>query len=237
MKLNEVVRFSLTLGVIAVLAAAGISKVYVKTMGAIAAQDQKTLGDALGFVLPSASAFKAVRAPAPVDSYWVGTNKQGEMIGIAYECRGRGYSGDVVSMVSLDTAGKIIRLRILSQSETQGLGSRAEESATGGTPVGAEALRDVDRHAPWFQRQFEGLCALKEIGVARGAEWQRMTAEKRIEFETNNEVSALAGATVTSTAVAKSIFSGARLVLDIYKSTRPAATDTVKGDLRASAAQ
>lgn len=224
MKKNEFLHFSVSLGAIVIIATAGLSKVYVKTQNTIARQEQKKVADALEFVLPKADSFQVVSVPAPQDSYWVGRNKQGGVEGAAFRVRGRGYSSELVSIVGIDTAGKIVRMRILSQSETPGLGTRVEEVASSSTLWNPSA--GSKSAAPWFQEQFFGLSAGKEIGIIRSQEWPRMSAEARASMSAQNAISGLTGATISSRAVSQPITDKGEDILNHFRSLFSAAGDT-----------
>jgi len=198
MKKNEFLLFSLSLGLIVMLATAGLAKVYLKTYDAIARQEQKKVADALSFVLPKADRFDVIRATAPVDSYWVGKDKTGSIAGLAFQARGRGYSSDLVSMVGMDTTGTIIRMRVLSQSETPGLGTRVEEVVSSASLWSPRKNAKILPEDPWFQEQFRGLSAFKEIGIDRSQEWCRMPDASRAQLSAKNAISALTGATISS---------------------------------------
>lgn len=229
MKTSEFLQFSLSLGLIVGLATAGLSKVYLKTQGAIARQQEKKLTDALGLVLPQASSFAVVRVPEPVDSYWVGSNKRGDLVGAAFKVSGRGYSGDLVSLVGVDTAGRILRMRILKQSETPGFGSRVEERVFGAT-LWSPSRKTAEGEIPWFQEQFSGLAVDREIGVRHGQEWPRLSLQKRNALRSDNAISALTGATITSWAVINSLPETAGYVLEHFRTLAAKAADTTKAE-------
>ncbi len=236
MKTNEFLQFSLSLGLIVGLATAGLSNVHIKTRDAIAQQERKKMTDVLGFVLPNASTFAVVCAPAPIDTYWVGKNKKGGVEGAAFRVRGRGYSSDLVSVVGVDTAGKIIRMRILSESETPGLGTRVEERASRSS-LWNPGKKSADGGVPWFQEQFCGLAVDKEIGIERSQEWPRMSPAMRSALISNNTISALTGATISSRAVSKSVSETGGYVLEHFRAFLSGATDTtMTEDSHASAA-
>ncbi len=65
----------------------------------------------------------------------------------------------------------------------------------GGIPV--RDLPDEVR-IPWFQKQFEGLDTNRKIGFMRRGVWNPNMRESLIE---KNAISAITGATITSTAV------------------------------------
>lgn len=52
--------------------------------------------------------------------------KNNKITGLAYNIYGYGYAGKIVLMMGVDTKGKILGVRVLSHSETPGLGDKIE---------------------------------------------------------------------------------------------------------------
>lgn len=50
-----------------------------------------------------------------------------KLIGYAFQASGKGYSSQIKTMVGIDTTGKICGIKIISQKETPGLGTKIEK--------------------------------------------------------------------------------------------------------------
>lgn len=70
------------------------------------------------------------------------SNDSDQVVGYVIETRGRGYSSEIVTIVGIDTAFNVVKIYIMSQAETPGLGTKAVESKGGKEPP--------------FQAQFAG---------------------------------------------------------------------------------
>ena len=53
--------------------------------------------------------------------------KNGKITAVAYRVFGYGYGGKIVIMMGIDSSGKILGVRVLSHSETPGLGDKIDE--------------------------------------------------------------------------------------------------------------
>jgi electron transport complex protein RnfG len=65
----------------------------------------------------------------PVEMNIFPAKKGGKLIGFAYSTAGMGHNGLIDVMIGVDTKGKVTGLRIMTNSETPGLGTRIEEPA------------------------------------------------------------------------------------------------------------
>lgn len=104
--------------------------------------------------------------------------KNGEDAGYAFQVSGGGYQSDLVLMVGVSPDfSEILGLKIISQMETPGLGTKIEEDKT-----------NKDDPA-WFTRQFVGVKTVPSIIYVKG------------KPSKNNEIEAITGATISSAAV------------------------------------
>lgn len=85
----------------------------------------KMATDARKEVLPTASEFEEMQGsyPAGITSVYKGTNGEG----IAVELTVKGYGGDMNMMVGVDADGKVSHTKIVSASETAGVGAKTYE--------------------------------------------------------------------------------------------------------------
>lgn len=61
---------------------------------------------------------------APLDVYRA--SKNGEVTALVYKVAEPGYSGTITSMLAIDRDGKVLNVRVLSHTETPGLGDKIE---------------------------------------------------------------------------------------------------------------
>ena len=145
--------------------------------------------------------------------YWEGEKMIDDKTvkGYAFMTKSPGYGGLVESMVGVDERGTILGLSIVNQSETPGLGERCVEVMNRGTLWdyirGGIPVRDFsdETRIPWFQSQFKGLDANSKIRMLKRGDWNPGMREY---FLQKNAISALTGATATSSAVIMSIEEG-----------------------------
>lgn len=102
------------------------------------------VGSNLKEVFPQAAIFEAVKEGENVLCYKA-LDKGKNILGYVFKAQKKGYSSDIITLVGMDRAGKIIHIKILSQNETPGIGSRIAEIAQEGALAKS-----------WFQEQFSG---------------------------------------------------------------------------------
>ena len=228
--MKDIVKPTVVLTAIALVCAFLLSHVQKLTVPAILKRSKEKQEQALALVLPGFT--MGGEQKVPVDgvefTWWEGEKKVDDKTvkGFAFITKSPGYSGDIESIVGVDENGKITGLTIISQTETPGLGARCVEVASretlwdhfrGGIPV-----RDFgdEIQMPWFQKQFEGLDSKAKIGVLRRGVWNPDMRESLIE---KNDISAITGATITSTAVIAGIEAGMARLAKARSMQTPAA--------------
>jgi electron transport complex protein RnfG len=176
--MNDMIRFGGILLIVSAIAAAGLTAVYQVTKPRIDEQKAMELQDALAVALPGAD----LQSLRPVTDqghllYYNGfaSPDTTRLVGRAFLASGFGYSSTILSMVGVDTTGKIIGIKILSQGETPGLGTKVQEIRRG-------------EQWPWFQQQFLG----------------RPVSGLAVDKD-GGEIKGITGATISSRAVTKSI--------------------------------
>ena len=184
--MKDIPHFAATLALVAVLAAGSLSWINEITKPKIAAQERTELNDGLYTVLPGSEygKIKPVMKSGEI-SHFIGfrDTQEKERIGYAFQANGDGYSSTIRTLVGIDSAGTILAIKILSQQETPGLGTRCEEIRSGETK-------------PWWQAQFNGL-----------------EANKIMVDKDGGSIESITGATITSRAIANSIAEKAVAIL------------------------
>ena len=158
------------LGITAVVALL-LSAVNEITKDPIAQQKEQALSAAMAQVL-EAQEYEPVEA---LEQYGLdeivtavyAAKKDGALVGYCVKTMPRGYGGEIEMITGVDLEGKVTKTRIVSMSETAGLGSRTQDES--------------------FLDQYAGKGI--DISVTTGSSPKE------------NEVSAIAGATVSSRAV------------------------------------
>jgi Na+-translocating ferredoxin:NAD+ oxidoreductase subunit G len=201
--MREVVRLALPLLVIGLLAGLAIGFVRDKAMHRIAAQEQAAEEAALAAVLP-AGARPLLRhgSGALPPRYWVAQSDSASVV-YAFEVASRGYAGDVHFMVAVDTAGTVMGLQVLSQTETPGLGARMTETSSRRFLWNPRAA--VDGGRSWFTQQFLGVNVVGRIAIARSDEWHALSSPARERLRAANAVTAITGATATTRAIVRGL--------------------------------
>jgi electron transport complex protein RnfG len=200
----DIIRLTLVLTLISVLAAGAIALTNRHTEPRIRAYKQALQTAALRAVLPSGVSVRQVDGVPPLPArYWVG-ERNGATVGYAFQDSSRGYVNEIQIIVGVDPLGVISGMKIISQNETPGLGNRIAASMSAinmwKAPMGTNKQTD-----PWFTRQFIGINAAQRIVMKKTSEWHLLsTAEKQI-LSHNNTVTAITGASVSSRAVVQAI--------------------------------
>lgn len=143
--MKTIVRNTLVLLAITVIAGFAIGAIYEITREPRAAQEEKTQNEAYTAVLADAEAFESVEFDSDeveeyviscgiesgtfsIDSIAVGTASDGSTAGYAITVtNGEGYGGDIQITVGILDDGTVSGVSILSISETAGLGMKAKE--------------------------------------------------------------------------------------------------------------
>ncbi|HOT45264.1 MAG TPA: FMN-binding protein [Spirochaetota bacterium] len=234
--MKDIIKPTVILTAIALICVFLLSHVEKLTVPVIAKRAKESREQALALVLPGFTVTgdeKRARVDGSDFTWWEGEKKVEDAImkektvkGFAFLTKSPGYSGDIETMVGVDENGKVTGLTVISQTETPGLGARCVEVASretlwdrfrGGIPV-----RDFADEAriPWFQNQFEGLDTKKKIGFMRRGVWNPNMRESLLE---KNAISAITGATITSTAVIAGIEAGVARLAKARATQAPAA--------------
>lgn len=104
------------------------------TREAIAARAQEDLQASLAQVIPATLhdnnlAADTVRRPRAGESVVVyRARRAGQVVGVAFELRSRGYAGDIRILLGVAADGRVLGVRVLQHSETPGLGDKIEAS-------------------------------------------------------------------------------------------------------------
>lgn len=185
---TELFKFSLILGLVVVIATCALAWVNEITKPKIFEQQRKAEAEALYYVLPGTDSGAIVSVSKNGSNpYYMGylDSDSTRLAGYAFLSYAKGYSSTIRTMVGIDTTGSIKRIKILSQQETPGLGTKCEEVKPGDTE-------------PWWQNQFIN----------------KLSTSIQVDKDGGDIVS-LTGATITSRAITDGIQKQAEEILAI----------------------
>ncbi|MEW6075282.1 MAG: FMN-binding protein [Candidatus Omnitrophota bacterium] len=128
--MKELYRYGLILFLICVVSAGALAFINKITKPIIEAQAQENLKSSLKEIIPEAVNFKTMGAGSAT-IYYKAYGRNNEFLGAAFVAQAKGYSSAIETLAGIRRDGTIIAIKILSQNETPGLGSRiAQESFT-----------------------------------------------------------------------------------------------------------
>lgn len=137
--IKDMIRLGGILALICGAAAGLLGGVHALTEPKIIAQAQAEENAGLRDVFPQADHFEAVQSDGVVQ-YYRAFDKDSGVIGAAFKASGKGYAGAVETMAGMRNDGTITAVKVLSQNETPGLGSRVAEDAFTGQFAGKDAV-------------------------------------------------------------------------------------------------
>lgn len=209
--MGKKLQYTVVLGIISIITAVSVGVTYVTTKEKIRQKEEARRMEALLTVLPGLEGQPQEVTPpgaAPEEKVYRGLDKDQKVIGYAALGQAQGYSSTIKTMVGLSPdMQKVLSIKILTQGETPGLGTRVMEIATtktlwkllmggGASPAAAEPL------TPWFQEQFKDK-ALNQLTVVREADPTR--------------IQAITGATISTRAVVASVENGVKKIKAVVK--------------------
>jgi electron transport complex protein RnfG len=140
--MKEMVRYGFTLALICIIAAGLLAGMNLLTKSRIIAQAQAEEEASLREVMPNAAHFEAVKSGDEV-LYYKAHDKDGKLIGAAFKASGKGYSSAIETMVGMLKDGTITAIKVLTQNETPGLGTRVAEPEFTGQFKDIKDMSDV----------------------------------------------------------------------------------------------
>lgn len=171
-------RLILVLTTTAVLSGLLLSFLNLHTRPLIVAHQNRVLNDALSSVLPGCD--KIEEQFYDNKQFYFGYDKGENVKGIAFLTEGNGFQSKLRILVGMNAnLTQIVKIRILEQKETPGLGTKIETDPSSKTSP------------EWFPNQFDGLNITRKIAYVKN-----QTPDK-----SNGEIMAITGATISSKAV------------------------------------
>ena len=198
--MKTILHYGLVLLIIAGVAGVGLSLVDKITKEPIQAAQSKRLEEGQKLAFPSAASFgelKKVEAEGKTISYYEVFDESKNVIGYELLYQVGGYQSQIKVLSGIEPYGKVVAIRVLEQAETPGLGAEVDALPSNDTIFSAitglfsgKDEKAEESQIPWFQAQFSG-----------------KTPEDLIVVKTKDpkHITALSGATITSTAVTKAV--------------------------------
>jgi len=128
--MKEVFKYGLILCVICLVASGLLAGVYSFTKPQIEKQGAAEIEEALKQVVPQALRFEPVKSADEI-LYYRGYDKNDKLTGFVFKAQAKGYSSTIEILVGVSTQKKIIGIKVVSQNETPGLGTRVTEETFG----------------------------------------------------------------------------------------------------------
>jgi H+/Na+-translocating ferredoxin:NAD+ oxidoreductase subunit G len=196
--MKDLVKMTVVLGLICVLAALALSQVYRVTKEPIAAALEAEAKEAAAAVLApvlteGAQMLKGEGGPAGEALFSV--ELDGAPVGYAFRVMSdKGYSGLIAGMLGVDAAGNVLGYRVVQHSETPGLGA------------------NIQTDEGW----------LRQLVFKVGDERRNLTNNDWRVKKDGGEIDALTGATISPRAVAGSIQAGLTWFAEQHGQAAPA---------------
>lgn len=182
-------KYALILMCVTLAASGALGFVNQLTQPKIAAQKQLELQKGLSAVLPGTA--DGIIVPDEENAVYRGYANQdtSDFRGIAFSSFAKGYSSTIWTLVGLDSNGTVMKIRVLGQQETPGLGTKCMEIRSG-------------ESEPWWQAQFEG----------------KFAPDLRVDKD-GGEIVSITGATITSRAITNDIAARSGTIIEKLKMT------------------
>jgi electron transport complex protein RnfG len=181
--MKDTIKMTAALVIFATIACVGLAFVYQGTQPVIAQRQKADMDAALRELFPGAGQFDEIEggltAQSPAIRFtgaYVAVDS-GAFSGAAIQAVANGFSNDITALVGVDVEGKITGVKILTNTDTPGLGANAGKE---NYYVGNKAEKVT------FYGQFRGMTARDTIAVEKDG----------------GPVAAITAATITSRAVA-----------------------------------
>ncbi len=178
--MKSIVKNTLILVAITLVAGLALAMVYEVTKEPIAAAEKKAQDDAYRMVMPEADSFSVVDQTVPMENLngvtvnecRSATDADGNFLGyILNVTSANGYGGDITLAVGVEADLTITGISVISQSETAGLGAKCTNAD--------------------FTDQFKGIAGFVGFG--------------KTDLPESNQINAISGATITTKAVTEAV--------------------------------
>ena len=195
--MKDTIRFVLTLALVTLVSAFLLSYLYTKVEGNIEKQKKAKLENAIKYVL-NTEEFEKVEGEKT--SYW---KIPGNDDKFAVRCSSQGFDGLIDSVVGINREGEILKIKVIQQQETPGLGAKMDAVKSNKYIwdfITGKKREKLDP-TPYFQKQFFG------------EKYEDLEVVKQPSDDPGS-IEALTGATISSKAVVQGIKDGAKKLME-----------------------
>jgi Na+-translocating ferredoxin:NAD+ oxidoreductase RnfG subunit len=170
-------------------------------------------------IFPAQTDIVAVIGQSPLSpGYWVG-KKDSLVIGYAFPVAVRDYSGEIEIIVGIDTSGTIVGMAIVSESRSPGIGISFLDRLSVKT-LWDGFFKKKNNSSSWFTDQFVGTRVTQPFAIDASHRHVSLTDEQKGKNREENVVSAVAGATLSTRAIVRSIEKNAAAFFAVAKGVR-----------------
>jgi Na+-translocating ferredoxin:NAD+ oxidoreductase subunit G len=125
MDMKKLFKFGFLLMLVCSIAAAALAYTYAKTKPVIEQRKIETEKEAIQSIFPQAAEVKIVIKNK--ENFKVVFDKDRKELGVAMKAAPAGYGGPIEMLVGVTREGKVSAIKIMSQNETPGLGTKTAE--------------------------------------------------------------------------------------------------------------
>lgn len=213
----DIIKLTAVLTITGIVAVLLIVFTHSKTEAKITRQQFQTQTSAFQAILPqgvTVSELKGEKTGQP-SQYWMAVKNTDTSY--VFKLSSSGYSSNISYFVCVNTFGIIEGMTILDQNETPGLGTRIKEIISN-KYIWNGFFSKQDATSPWFTEQFNGINILNSITIEKSlGEWHTLKDGDRAKLLEQNAVTAITGATISTSAVVHGIESQAADYLNAIK--------------------
>ena len=124
--MKEIIKYGFILSFICIIASGLLAGVNSLTKSKIISQAQAAEEASLREALPGAARFEAIKS-GDETIFYKAFDKDGNFLGVAFKASAKGYSSTIETISGMLKDGTLTVVKVLSQNETPGLGTKVSE--------------------------------------------------------------------------------------------------------------
>jgi electron transport complex protein RnfG len=213
----DFIKLTVVLTITGIAAAFLIAFTHSKTEAKIIQQQIQTKTSAFQAILPQGATVYELNGEktGQPSQYWMSVKNTDTSY--VFKLSSPGYSSKISYFICVNTFGIIEGMTILEQNETPGLGTRIQETISN-KYIWSGFSQKKDKKSSWFTEQFKGINIFNSIPIEKNlGEWHKLNDGDKAKLLEKNAVTAITGATISTSAVAHGIESQAKAYLQAIK--------------------